>query len=485
MYKKIVCLFFLFLMLSPAGKVLAAVTWTDASSDHLWNTPANWDTGAPPTSADDVYLHTLPGPTVVQEGAVAQRVRVGRTAGDGALTVDGGTLDVAQYIDGGISGQDTGTMNGTINMISGTLTAGTNLNIGATSPCILNMTGGTIILQRELRIGREPTGVGHVNLNGGRILIHTALVMRMKTGAVGTMDITAGRLILDGDKTARVQGYIDQGWITAYQGDGMLNLDYDVTNAGQTTLSATHLLNPSPADSGKLLPGAVELRWTPRDPCVPGQPVPVDVYFTDDLEALQQFLDPAAICVVNQEAVSSVVVQTQPKKRYYWAVDCYVDGAAEPVLGPIFSFTADNLAPQVDAGTDIVTWLQDGVRTGSLTGTVSDNDTCAVQWTVVSEPAPGSAVLQAVSATETGVTLTATGRHVFQLEANDGEYTGSDTVTIDVFEDSCEAARSLADYQRLVGDLNEDCRVDDLDLTLLQEHWLEDNSLTTEWYPRP
>jgi hypothetical protein len=34
----------------------------------------------------------------------------------------------------------------------------------------------------------------------------------------------------------------------------------------------------------------------------------------------------------------------------------------------------------------------------------------------------------------------------------------------------------------LVGDLNGDCRVDDLDLALLKENWLRDNSLTEKWF---
>jgi len=72
------------------------------------------------------------------------------------------------------------------------------------------------------------------------------------------------------------------------------------------------------------------------------------------------------------------------------------------------------------------------------------------------------------------------GEYVLQLEAFDGEYTGSDTVTINVYNDGCQAAQSLPDYVPLVGDLNGDCRVDDIDMALLQENWLQDNSLTEE-----
>jgi len=136
----------------------------------------------------------------------------------------------------------------------------------------------------------------------------------------------------------------------------------------------------------------------------------------------------------------------------------------------------------VNAGADIMTWLQDGSRTGTLDATVTDDDPYTVRWTVVSEPVPGAAVIQTATAEDTRITLSATGQYVLQLEASDGEYAGSDTVTINVYNDSCEAAQSVPGYLPLVGDLNGDCRVDDADLALLQENWLKDNSLTDDWY---
>ena len=86
------------------------------------------------------------------------------------------------------------------------------------------------------------------------------------------------------------------------------------------------------------------------------------------------------------------------------------------------------------------------------------------------------------SAEDTSITLTALGEYVLQLEAFDGVRTGSDTVTIDVYNDSCAEAQSQPGYVSLVGDLNGDCKVDDADMALLQENWLQDNSLTEEWF---
>ena len=143
------------------------------------------------------------------------------------------------------------------------------------------------------------------------------------------------------------------------------------------------------------------------------------------------------------------------------------------------------MPPQVDAGGNIVAWLEGGTRVGALDATVTDDGAISaytVQWTVIGEPNEGLAVIETPTAEDTSITLTAVGEYVLRLEAFDGEYAGSDTITINVYNDSCEAARSLPDYEPLVGDLNGDCRVDDVDLALLQENWLEDNSLTEGWF---
>jgi len=42
-----------------------------------------------------------------------------------------------------------------------------------------------------------------------------------------------------GDVTSYIQGLINSGDITAYDDTGTLNLDYNTTNAGKTTLSAS------------------------------------------------------------------------------------------------------------------------------------------------------------------------------------------------------------------------------------------------------
>ena len=474
MFRKLICLVSFVLVLSLMVDVQAAVVnWTGAGADDLWSTPENWSSGALPTAGDKARIQAVPGARIVNEGAVALDSWVG-AGQSGDLTVDGGTLTTSSFIV--VARQASG--EGILNMVSGTITAGGNLYVGHTGVGTLNMTGGNITAPT---IVLPHNGTGHVNLDGG-ILGAGTLNMQQVAGTeiVGTMDVRAGTLILNGNDLAVVQGYIDNGWITAYEGQGTLNLEYDDV-ADQTTLTALHNLNPFPADRGSVAPGAVELSWTLPDPCVPGEPVAVDVYLSDDLEALQMFTDPASIQVVNQQSVSSVAVQTQAKTRYYWAVDTYIGDPNDPIFGSIFTFMVDNLPPKVDAGTNAVTWLVDGVMTKNLDATVTDNEATTVQWTVVSEPNdPNSsdAVIADPSAEDTSITLSALGEYVLQLEASDGEYTGSDTVTINVYNDGCEAAQSLPDYVPSPGDLNDDCIVDELDLAILEADWLKDTSLT-------
>ena len=475
MFKKMTCLIALVLPLVMLNSASALIFWDAGGYDQLWSTPTNWSTDTIPTSIDPVSIDDPENTHCeIEDGiiAVCETLRVGNGGATTNLDISGGSLTAA----GAYVGVDSIGGHGILNMSGGLFSTG-SLQIGWAGTGTLNMTGGVIELSGNLVVpGR--TGTGTVNLLGGTI---KASELRL-TSELGSMNITTGTLILDGNDIEKVQTFIADGWITTYKGQGKFNLDYNVTNEGKTTLSATALLDPIPADGATVAPGEAVLSWTLPDPCVAGQPVPVDVYFTDDLKLLVEFTDPAAIQIVSKQNVASVVVQTQSKTRYYWAVDSYVGSEADPVYGPIFSFTVDNLPPRVDAGANIATWLQDGTITGNLDATVTDEEACFLQWSVVSEPNEGTAVIEDGNSEDTSVTLSAVGEYVLQLLAFDGEYMGSDTVTINVYNDSCEAAQSLPDYVPIVGDLNGDCLVDDLDLALLEENWLKDNSLTDDWH---
>jgi len=477
MCKKLICLVSFVLVLGLGCVANAAdIQFTDAGADHLWTNPENWQNAAgPPLTATDGAACKLPDTIVeITEGmnAVCKGFMLGMYGVTNGAEVSGGSL-TCNWLNVGRANQNGG--NGYLKVTGG------EINVS-----------GNLMMPNQFDTAVDPNriGVAHLDLFGGTVAVGNITIGNRQVGSgggVGSMDITAGTLIINGNKLSKVQGYIDNGWITPYSGNGTLQLDYDVTSEGKTTLKATSALNPYPADGSGTAPGTVELSWTLPDPNVPGQPVQVNVFFTDDLKALQVFTDPVAIAamhVVNMKDVNSVVVQTQPKTQYYWAVDAYLGGGDpnnNPVYGPTFSFVADNVPPQVDAGADVLTWLaDDGLRTKNLDATVTDDEAYTVQWTVVSEPndpTSPDAVIADPSAEDTSITLAALGEYVLQLEASDGEYTGSDTVTINVYNDGCEAAQSLPDYVPSPGELNGDCIVNDLDLAILQEDWLTDTSL--------
>jgi hypothetical protein len=294
------------------------------------------------------------------------------------------------------------------------------------------------------------------------------------SGGVMKQRFSEGRL-------TRINDYIANGMITAYSGVGTVVVESIDENSDDTLdtllVKGRHPLTPGPEDGAKAVPGSVALSWTLPDPCVPGQSVPVDVYFTDDLQALKSFIDPDAIRIAGHQSITSITVQVKPKTRYYWAVDTYQGTENDPVWGPIFEFYADNIAPVVATDLDVTTWLTHGTVDVAIGGTVTDADPTTTTWTVVSEPNEGTAVIANPSQVATTATLTALGTYVLQLEADDGEYTGANTLTIHVFANSCLAAQSLPGYTPIPGDINLDCVVDQTDIDLLLEQWLKCNGL--------
>ena len=472
MFKKMTYLISLVLLLVQFQNASAQIMWTDGGPDHLWSTVANWGSSNIPTALDSVSIDS-PEDThcEITDGITAEceTLRVGNLSFITNLDISGGSLTAA----GAYVGVDNSSGHGILNISGGLFSSGA-LQIGWRGTGTLNMTGGTVELSGNL-IVPGLTGTGTVNLNGGTI---NASDLRL-TSDLGSLDITTGTLVLNGDDTATIQTDIDNGRLTAYEGQGTLNVDYDVTNPGKTTLTATPLLKPNPIDGGSLSPGQVELSWTLPDELLPGMPVTVDVYFTDDLEALKNFTDPDALRIVSNQGVSSVIVQTQPKTRYYWAIDTYYGPDILPVYGPIFSFFTDNQPPTVQFETGLLTtWLTDGTVDVNLGATViDDGGLYSVAWSVVSEPNEGTTVIGDTAAEDTVVTLSATGQNFLQLEAVYGEYTGSNTVKVKVFSHGCESAKSLPDFELIPGDINEDCVVNELDMAILEAHWLEGNAL--------
>ncbi|MHC4070618.1 MAG: hypothetical protein ACYSUD_00650 [Planctomycetota bacterium] len=463
-----------------AGSLHAATRTFTGAVDQSWSNPGNWD--AIP-GVDDKARVRSEKPCILDydAGVINQYVGEGGTIGH-LILVDGAQLSVRTWSIIGYNGGEPDARH-TIEVLGGVLNGGHpdypnngRIFVGREgyAHLIIDYTGVVNVLHQPFQIGQGSGGDGIVEIRGGELNLNSGLVFRAGANSSASMDFSGGVMTqpYTATRLAYINDHIADGTITAY---GKVIASYGAGTVLVETIDDTivvkglHPFNPVPEDGGAVDPGSTTLEWTVDASTL------VDVWFGTKAD-LSDFTK-----IVDKQAVTSTTVTTVAKQRYFWAVDTYLPGETDPELGIVFDFTADNQPPIVDAGADLLTWLgDDGTRAKDLVATISDDDAYTVQWTVVSEPddpnSPDAVIVDPI-AEDTSITLSAVGEYVLQLEAFDGEYTGSDTITVNVYNDGCEAAQSLPDYIPLPGDLNGDCKVDDLDLAILQEDWLEDNSL--------
>ena len=310
--------------------------------------------------------------------------------------------------------------------------------------------GGTVnMLDEEFDIAERAYSHGIVELRGGSLNLLTdsseALRFRRDGNSTANMDFSGGILTLlySDAQAANINDHIADGTITAYEGVGTVLVEKTEDNI--LVVKGLHPRNPVPEDGSIVTtPGTITLSWTVDEG------TPVDVWFGPNPDLV------AAELIVANQAVTSVAVTILPKQRYFWAVDTYAPGAADPNLGQIFDFLSDNAPPVVKTAGYIAAWLDNVSVEAAIAAAVTDVDPTTVAWTVISEPNEGTAVIANPDQTETTVTLSALGTYVLQLEADDGEYKGADTLTIGVFSDNCDAAKSVPGWTAIPGDINLD-----------------------------
>lgn len=191
--------------------------WDDGDPEnHLWNSAFNWDPNHVPTRRDTAFIDLQNSICEIKSSidAECERCVVGYTYG----------------------------------------------------PCYLEITGGVLNCTGGFHIGYERGSIGHVKLYGGIMKVgNLQLGLR---GGVGTMEIREGILMLNGDYESLIKDYVNDGLITAYNGSGVINIDYNEIT-GITTVTAvlrdlSKAWNPLPEDEGVAEIGKekrIILRW--------------------------------------------------------------------------------------------------------------------------------------------------------------------------------------------------------------------------------
>jgi hypothetical protein len=255
--------------------------------------------------------------------------------------------------------------------------------------------------------------------------------------------------------------------------------------------------DPIPDDEASVETSLTQLEWTNPDPNDPLANITCDVYFGTEPNRLH--MDMVAI----NPGEDSVQISRFPrfltpenklqnKTWHYWIVDCH-DPSAGPdkpekqhMPGLMWSFyTDDNQPPVVYLGADLVTWLgmsgTPDTETIDIIPVLFDDDglpsdkQLTATWLQVDNGAPGATIVASgVYGENASVTVTAADIYEFEITANDGAKTASDTIQIFVGADPCDASHISTDAPYNSADANHDCIVDLADFAdIIAANWLD------------
>jgi hypothetical protein len=482
--------------------------WTGSISDD-WMTAGNWDVATVPSDGAlgddaDAYVGSTTPLTwpVLDSGDVPPLI-------DDLWIANGNGLSGELLVQGGVNLQcgddikicyEAGSVNAKFTVKGpGTTVLGIkSLELGESGTVDIDIDGGKLEIgeigkpkwNMILAAGADSNVTIQIR-NGGVLEHHGDYAEDDRGGLIigeGTALIDIGSDSGSGGGTLKLKNNVTELVRSLYR-DGIIVADGGARDVeihfvdGYTVVTASKLstrLNPSPADRSTMLVGPTQLQWTLPEPSSPGGIVTCDVYFGTDsyVETNPK--------VVTGQAVESVTVTLTANTNYYWALDLYdssVSTAGPSYLSPIFTFNTMNRAPIVNAGDDIDTWLADGIRTIQLDSAISDPDggpePVTLAWTVIAEPDESNPVqISDPLAANPVITIIEPGSYTLQLAAGDGELTAADTIQIILYADACEHAKNQEGFELIPGDINEDCIVDELDLAILEERWLQWNYST-------
>jgi len=377
MYKKWGCLISIVLLLGIVGNASAVDRdWTNGSGDRLWRNPVNWSGGAVPTLSDKAAIRNSGIGPIIDASTSGQALQVvlsdWSSFGD-YIDMTGGTLLVSDWFIIGYGAAN----DGTLNISAGTISGGTDLYVGFNGTGTINMTGGSITVANTFGIAQQTGGAGDVFLDGGTI---SSGSFNMTSGAA--MDITEGTLIVNGDVTSTINGYISNGWLTAYDGSGTLNVDYGVTNPGKTTVTAStpeKASYPSPANGAGGVDINADLSWTAGIYAVSH-----DVYFgTDPTPDETEFIR-------NQPETTYNPGTMELNTTYYWRIDEVNEAhPSSPWTGDVWSFETYSGTATLKKGPYII-YPGDNTKMQVL-WQLDESMPCTIEWGTDTTYSDGSA----------------------------------------------------------------------------------------------
>ena len=323
----------------------ATLHWTGAGGDNLWDNPDNWETNTVPGPGDEAYIDVpaalAPNGPLIQEGMELTVLGMAcEVAGEPTMTITGGTLTVVDWIWWG----DGANCHGTCYMSGGTISTGSEFELGwGGGEGTWFMTGGTINAQ-ELVIPTSSGRAGQLYLHGGTVNVGGDGLSMTDTGLI---DITEGILTLEGDLRATVEGFINDDLITAYDGTGTFEIDYDVTSAGLTTVTAVAPVTEKAYKPVTPLDGETDVYRDTDLVWVPGlYAAGHDVYLGTVLEDVNTATRANPLDVLVGRAVDvntfDPAGHLELGQTYYWRVD-EVNGPPDQTIfkGDIWSFTTE------------------------------------------------------------------------------------------------------------------------------------------------
>jgi hypothetical protein len=359
-----------------AGNANDGFVWwsSGGGADYRWTTFSNWwRAGGPPTYDQNAALDSpVPcfgvvnesttdpidankGPTCfdLQVGDWSQEVPAAAT-----LDVNHQTLNVTRDIIIGVRETTWWPAGvraiGDVNVYNGgKINVGRDLWVGSEGVGSLEVnSNGDVNIAGTLRCpgGPQPSygnqrytyGTGKITLSGGTIEANDIYSYNETSNEIAQINICGGTLKLNGDKTSQIADLIAQGKLYAYDTAGDIQCDYNVRNAGKTTVTATSnpflASRPSPGNYATDANLDANLSWTPAASAASHR-----VYFSTS------FIDvnDGNASAQKQDSSQTYYEPNHPltqEQTYFWRIDEVNATKAEPNYwkGNVWRFTAKN-----------------------------------------------------------------------------------------------------------------------------------------------